>query len=244
VRWLALAPVVAALTLSACGFPGANAQTLDAQTVLLRAQSAAINDLTFTADGTFAVDLGGLAQATGSSTSTISLDATIAGKITKSPQRADLSLSTSGSQDAMLEIITDSASQSGYLNVPALGQLLGNSAGGWIKLPIGDVSSVIDTSLFDKFEQLTEAKNVGSDSIGGVSVWHLQGKQTFDGANATEDFYVRQDNYYPVKVVVKGDASVPTAVAGGAGGAGATVNVTINITKINSGLTIALPATS
>ncbi|HEX6122623.1 MAG TPA: hypothetical protein VFY89_05655, partial [Ktedonobacterales bacterium] len=130
------------------------------------------------------------------------------------------------------------------INVPALGQLLGDSGTNWIKLPIGEVSSVLDTSVFDKFEQLTEAKNVGADTLNGVSVWHLQGKQTYSGISATEDFYVRQDNYYPVKIVLKGDGSVPTEIAGSADAPSATVNITITVAKINSGLTIALPAAS
>jgi hypothetical protein len=147
VRWLALAPVVAALTLTACGFPGANAQTLDAQTVLTRAQSAQsadIKDMTFTADGTIALNLGSLAQAAGSSSSSVSVTGTLDGKVTTSPKRADLTASLQG---LSLEIITDAASQTLYINV----------GGSWLPLPGGDLSSVFDPTLFTKLEQLTEA---------------------------------------------------------------------------------------
>jgi hypothetical protein len=230
-RWLALAPIVAALALASCAIPGASAQTLDAQTVLQRTQAAAIKDITFSADGTVALDLGSLAQATGSSSSSVSVDTSISGKITTSPQRADLTASLQGFS---VEVITDAATKNLYLK-------LGDQ---WLPVPAGDLSTVLDPTLFTKLEQLTQAKNIGSDNINGTSVWHLQGQQTFDGASATEDFYVRQDNYYPVKVTVKGNASVPTEVANGAGGAGATANITINVTNVNSGISIALPATN
>ncbi|MBF6591235.1 MAG: hypothetical protein IVW57_12015 [Ktedonobacterales bacterium] len=248
-RWFALAPLLAVLALAACGLPGQSGPVLDAALVLQRTQAASIKDLSFSMKGTFAANLGSLlgSQSGGSG---VSLDGSGTGKITMAPQRADVSLALGSSGGIAFEFITDAATQTVYAKIPGLSQITGGSnADQWYSLSAGSASALLDTSIFTNFENLTQAKNIGSSTLNGVSVWHLQGKQQYGGAiaTATEDFYVRQDNYYPVKVVVSGSATIPTEVAGGAGvsgSPGATINITIDFTGVNSGTTITLPSGS
>jgi hypothetical protein len=233
--------MVAVLALGACGLPGASTQTPSAATVLADVQSANIKDMTFTANGTLSFDLGSLAGATGSAGTNLSADGSLAGKITSSPQRADLAL-TVGSES--FEVVTDAATQHGYISSPLLSQLfssLGSGSSSCIALPIGNLATVVDTNAFTNFESLTQAKNIGSDNVNGASVWHLQGKQQYNGATATEDFYVRQDNSYPVRVVITGNANAPIGGTSGGSNPSANAKITIDFTHVNSGITISLP---
>lgn len=245
VRWLGLAPLFAALMLTACGLPGST-QTPTAATVLADAQAASIQDLTFTATGAFSFNLGALAGAGGSSATNMTLNADVTGQITTTPQRADLTL-TAGGQSVQVNVVTDGATQQGYISSPLIGQLLGSLGGSstssCVALPTGSLSSVLDTSIFTNFEHITQAKNIGSDTVNGTAVWHLQGNQTYGGATVTEDFYVAQANSYPVRVVITASATAPSGVGGTSGGSSPSGNatITIDVTKVNSGISISLP---
>jgi hypothetical protein len=229
------------LLLAACG----SQPVPTAAFVLHEAQTAKITDLSFTAAGTFASSLGATLNGQSSSGgSNLTFQASLTGKITMSPQRADLALSLGQGQGVAIEIITDAATQTGYVRIPALDQA---GAAQWISLPLGNLASYLDTSIFTNFEHLTQAKMVGPDTINGTAVYHLQGKQQLQQGtgSATEDFYVRQDNAYPVRVVIQGSVSVPDATGSGtATGPAASIDVTIDFTGVNTGAAITLPAGS
>jgi hypothetical protein len=228
------------LILAACG-----SQPLPtAAFVLHEAQTAKITDLSFTAAGTFASSLGATLNGQSSGGSDLTFQASLTGKITMSPQRADLALSLGQGQDVAIEVITDATTQIGYVRIPALDQA---GAAQWISLPLGDLGSYLDTSIFTNFEHVTQAKMVGPDTINGTAVYHLQGKQQLQQGtgSATEDFYVRQDNAYPVRVVIQGSVSVPDATGSGtATGPAASSDVTIDFTGVNTGAAITLPSGS
>jgi hypothetical protein len=230
--------------LAACDVPN----TLpDAATVLAQAQTAKITDLSFTATGTFASSLGAVLGG-GSDGSNFSFQADVSGKITMSPQRADLAFSLGQGQGVALEIITDAATHNGYVRVPALAQA-GLGTGQWIQVPLDGLATYLDTSIFSNFEHIAKATMVGPDTISGVAVYHLRGTQQLQQGvgGATEDFYVRKDNSFPVRVVIHGSVSVPTQATGGTGGGSApaaTVDVTTNFTGVNTGIAIALPPAS
>jgi hypothetical protein len=226
--------------------------------VLRQAQSAKITDLRFTASGTFASALGALLGGQNDTTSsTLSFRATVTGTLTTTPERADLALSlgqqqqSSGqsAQGVAVEIITDAATQAGYVRLPILASL-GLGTDQWLRLPLDGVASYLDPALFTNFEQLTHATLVDSETIGGVAVYHLRGTQQLPQGlgSASEDFYVRQDNAYPVRVALQGAVQVPTQVTGGSGGTAtgpaASVQVTISFTGVNTGTAIALPSSS
>jgi hypothetical protein len=229
--------VLTALLLAACGLPGSS-QDPSAATVLAAAQAVNIQDLSFTGTAALTLDLGALTGSSGGGATNFTFNGNITGEITSSPQRADLTLTAS--QTELAKITTDAATKTGYVNVPALSGLSGSAGNSCFQLPLDSVSSVLDTSIFSKFEKISNAKNIGSDSIGGVAVWHLQGNQTYGGATVTEDFYVRKDNSYPVRVVITGSASAPSS--GGSSGPSGSITFTIDITHVNSGITISLPA--
>jgi hypothetical protein len=241
-------------TVAACGAP---AGPPTAAVVLRQAQNAPITDLRFTANGTFASALGALLGGqNGASGSTLSFQAMVTGTLTTAPKRADLALSFGQQQQAQsaqgvaVEIITDAATQTGYVRLPGLAQL-GLGANQWLKLPLDGVTGYLDPALFSNFEQLTHATMVGSETIGGVAVYHLRGTQQLPQGlgSASEDFYVRQDNAFPVRVTLQGAVQVPTQVAGGGAGAtgsgpAASVQVTISFTGVNTGATVSLPSSS
>jgi hypothetical protein len=245
-RCLVLAPVAGVLALAACAAPGAPLGVPDAATVLRDAQAAKINDLTFSGSGTFASSLGGLlGGGTGGGTDT-SVQAYIAGKITMKPQRADLSLASAQGQAAFAEIITDTATETGYVNLPILAQA-GLGGAGWIAVPLDGLGSYLDTSIFTNFEHVTNPAMVGAEVLNGTQVYHLRGEQQLPQGlgSATEDFYVRRDNSFPVRVIIQGSVSAPSSVTGGTGSGSTTVaseKATIDFTGVNTGITISLPS--
>lgn len=210
------------LALVGCGVnsPGGAQATAtpNAQTILQRAQAVQINDLTFTMtiDTTFS---GTTANGTGN------------GTITKSPQRAQISLTLTASGTSFtLQEITDSVTNTGYTKISGL-DLPGFSGDKWTKTSLGGAQSLFDTSQFTDYSNFQDVKLAGSETVNGVKVWHLTGTTNAAGANATDDLYVRQDNYYPVKAVVKSTGSDQGTV-------------TIDFTGVNTGATIALPPAS
>lgn len=230
-RWLlpvALLGAVALMSLAGCGLPGASAfggSPPDAATILQRTQSAKITDVSFTLTGTLTASLDPNTQGLKAS-----FDGT--GKMTISPKRGDFALNVDANSNKLpIEVITDSSGDAGYLNLSSLLAQLGVPAGYWLKLPLGSVANYVsDPTAFTNFMQITKPTLVGSETLNGVSVYHLEGQQQAASvATATEDFYVRQDNYYPVRVDLHGNA---VAVA----------NATLNFTAVNSGLNIDLPS--
>lgn len=213
---------LAALALTGCGINslgGAKATaTPNAQTILQRAQAVQINDLSFTMnlDSTFA---GTAATGNGN------------GTFTKNPQRVQLSLAlNSNGTSFTLQEIADVASSTSYTKISGL-DLPGFNGDKWIKSSLGGSASLFDPSQLTNYSQLTNAKLAGAETLNGVKVWHLTGTSSSSGSTGTYDVYVRQDNYYPVKSVVK-----TTGADQG--------TITIDYTGVNTGATIALPPAS
>lgn len=224
-RWAGLPLLLGALValaLTGCGITspiGAKpTATPNAQTILQRAQAVQINDLSFkmTLDSTFA----GTA-ATGSGT----------GTVTKSPQRVQLSLTlNSGSTSFTLQEIADVATSTAYTKISGL-DLPGFSGDKWTKSSLGTMQSLFDTSQLTDYSKIQNAKLAGAETLNGTTVWHLTGTSSSSGVDAAYDLYLRQDNYYPVKSVVK-----TTGADQG--------TITIDYTGVNTGTTIALPPAS
>ncbi len=244
-HWLALTPLMLVLLLPACGVPSGPPT---AASVLRQAQTAKITDLSFTATGTFASSLGAILGGQSADGASLSFQADVTGTLTTAPQRAHLALALGQQQGVAVEIITDAASQTGYVRLPVLAQV-GLDTGQWIAVPLDGLASYLDTSIFINFEHLTKATLVGSETIQGVAVYHLRGAQQLQAGigSATEDFYVRQDNAYPVRVSIQSAVTTPTQATDGASAGSrpaATVKVIITFTGVNTGSTIALPSGS
>jgi hypothetical protein len=151
-------------------------------------------------------------------------------------------------------VIVDYASQTLYMKMS--GSPLGSS-GQWYKMSLAALSGLGgDTSLYMDYSKLKDAKLIGSETINGVAVWHLRAKEQVNSmlpsssgvsagsgggqavdVNATSDYYFRQDNYRPVKVVI---AATETSAAFSA----ATVKGEMDFTAFNTGVSIALPKAS
>ncbi|MFI5273425.1 MAG: hypothetical protein ACHQ4H_10385 [Ktedonobacterales bacterium] len=207
--------LVGMLALAACSTGGIGGGTTakatatpDAASILHAAQAIQINDAAFTI--TLNVSASG---------STVS--GTGNGKITRSPDRAelDLTLNTAGQQVGFNEIV-DGTSKSAYVQIPSLSPK-------WTKTSSN--AAILGSSEITSFSQLQNAKVIGVEQLNGSAVWHLQGTDTVQGETATVDLYVRQENNYPARFKVHGSGTTP-------------LDLTIDFTSINTGVTISLPA--
>ncbi|MBF6590712.1 MAG: hypothetical protein IVW57_09295 [Ktedonobacterales bacterium] len=231
VTWLLPAMMVGILALAGCSAGSTTAGTQptpNATTILQRATAADIKDMTFAINVT-----------TTAAGQVLTLTGT--GKIIKNPGRAQLDVGTTVSGTALtFSVITDTATQAGYVKFSGL-SLPGYSTTKWTKVTLNAANGFgADTSQFTDYSKLNGATLVGAETINGVAVWHLQGKESSTGtpvtstatpADTTADFYFRQDNYYPAKATVKTTGATP-------------VDATITFTAINSGISITLPAAS
>lgn len=162
------------------------------------------------------------------------------GKLTTNPQRSDITFSGTtsvGSTQAPSsgEVITDGTTA----YIKTAGQTM------WTKLSSADVqNSAGGAAAGAGLTSLTNLKNiqfVGAETINGVGTWHVKG-DTSGSASAsgisgtvtgTVNLWVRQDNFYPVKIVVHQD--VTSSQGNG------TVDETVQFTSWDTGLTITPP---
>lgn len=238
---LALLALTALFIVSGCGANSTAKKSPSATQILASANNAKISDYSFTYN--VSINLGNLVP-TSNPTDTSSLFGSGSftmngdGKVTTDPQRADITLNMSlGSYTVTGEEIVDGATS--YTKISGLGALGGTSGDQWIKTDLGGLGAaggfggLFDTSAFTSYKNLKGVSLVGTDTINGVPVYHLKGTQTISASgisvNATTDLYVRQDNYFPVKL---------TEQFGGS----ASGSATITFTAINKGLTIATPS--
>jgi hypothetical protein len=113
--------------------------------------------------------------------------------------------------------------------------------------------------MYIDYSKLKNAKLIGSETINNVPVWHVQANEDLDqtlsslGGGATGptgstagsgstmtakvDYYFRQDNYRPVKVVIASNDSLSTLGS-------MTMNGEMDFTSFNTGISIALPPAS
>jgi LppX_LprAFG lipoprotein len=111
----------------------------------------------------------------------------------------------------------------------------------WLKAPLGNANAEFNYDFLALVEQLQNPSLVGTETINGAQTYHLRGTvatPVTPGANqsietTTEDLWVRQDNYYPMKIVAHG--------GGSSKGTSIIVDVTATFTAWNSGITITPP---
>ncbi len=225
--WLLPVLLLGVLGLAACGAStSTQAQatpTPSAAQILQHVSAVSIKDMAFTFSGT--------ETAAGQS-----LNLSGSAKLTTTPARVQMQITLpySGAQLSM-QFIVDGATNTVYANFGA--NSLGLPTNVWYKGTatgtLGSFSSIASQlTSSTSFSGMTNATLVGPDTINGVAVWHLHGTTTGSstpatGTTGTEtvDAYFRQDNYYPVKGVITGNG----------------LNLTINFTSVNTGLTITLP---
>ncbi len=148
-----------------------------------------------------------------------------------------------------IEIITDTATNATYTRISGFPGIDGVSLGDgqWIKTTVsGDVpsGSPVDISSITGLTDLGKAKTahlIGVETLDGVKVYHLQATvtttTTFGGTSISTttmtDYYVRQDNYRPVKIVAN--------ISGSGLGSSSVSTTTLAFTAYDTGVTIDLP---
>jgi hypothetical protein len=111
----------------------------------------------------------------------------------------------------------------------------------WLKYAVGNANAEFNYDFIALVEQLQNPGLVGTETINGAQTYHLRGTvqaPVTPGANqsietTTVDLWVRQSDYYPMKIVAHGGGSNK--------GATITVDVTATFTAWNSGVTITPP---
>jgi hypothetical protein len=217
------------LALSACGVTsviGIAAKptaTPDAKTILAKLQKVEYKDIEFKLT---------LAGSSSGSSSSAAVSGDGSGVITTSPKRAQVSFNvTSGGQQFALDTIEDIDGNSVYVKFNTA-LIPGLPTDKWIKSDAGgalsSLTKAFDTSQISSFNQISNATLKGNETVDGVAVWHLAGTETSNGTTANADLYVRQDNYYPYKIIVHASG-------------GASADATITFTGINTGATVTLP---
>jgi hypothetical protein len=231
--WLLL--ICGTFTLAACGgtagtYTGANtangtgtvSSTPDAATILQRAQAADVHDEQFNL--TINTTVGDQ-----------HINGTGTGVATRNPDRVQFKYNfTINGQPASVEVISDAATKTNYTLVSAPG--ISNTK--YVKTTAGEGSSVTDFTALNDYSRFMDAKLIGAETVNGVDVWHLQQVKTSSNGTSTTDLYFRIDNYYPVKYVVHAGATATTTPGVSTTG---NTDVTIDITKINSGVSVSLP---
>jgi hypothetical protein len=213
------------LALAACagpaglGAPPTPTATPTVSQILDHAKNAQIKDATFN------LNFQGTAAGT-----TVSGNGT--GTITTSPNRSDIKLTLNVQGTTVtVDVISDTDGKASYTKISGL-NLPGVDDTKWTKGPLTGGSSLVDTSQFTDFANLTNAKLVGVETVNGQKVWHLQGTAAASAgdtsASGTEDLFISQDKYYPVQVKIH---TTGTAAA----------DITLTFTGVNTGATVALP---
>jgi outer membrane lipoprotein-sorting protein len=151
---------------------------------------------------------------------------------TASPERF-YAKTTSSMSDRPTEVIIDTPTQSTYVNAGA----------SWIKTPVGggtaQTGGFMPTLKGDAFKGF---KVVGKENVQGKPTWHLSGplpytagsstNATVQNATGTLDVWVGQDDYRLVKQV----EDLKSSSTGGL-----SMQASVFIDSVNSGLTIPLP---
>jgi hypothetical protein len=224
------------LTLAGCGLSGTGTVgvratatptfEVTAASVLQHAQSVKFTDVTFTMtlDSSLLGGLGSLGGQTGASgpmTMTI--------KTTTNPKRADVTMSfTVNGQQSGIEMISDDKTNTTYMRfTPPI--VPGDDK--WTKSSGMGLASLYDPSLYLNFSAVQNPTLVGQATLNGIAVWHVTAQSSFGNDKASEDIYVRADNFepYQLKYTISGTTNE---------------SITMTFVAINSHLTIALPPAS
>lgn len=226
--------------------------TQQATTILQHAQNAGLHDATFTITIT---GTGGIMTGTTTSDSNTPFTANGKGQLTTTPKQVQIAfdnLSVAGFSTSAQVISTDQAL---YLKVPQLSK--------WIQADATQVSGLNNVNDALNYTLLQNVQLVGSETVNGVAAYHLRStgqpattaNQAASGAAArTTDLWLRQDNYFPLKIVTHvaaqgaGDVSAANGtpqVGSGTPVAGTTaLDQTITFSAWNTGVTITAPSPS
>lgn len=231
-----IAFVLLAIGLVGCGAPNLGAKataTPDAATILQRAATATYKDATFTLTFSSAI-LGTTTNGTGS------------GALTKSPERAKITLSVpftleGTTSNVTFDIVVDKATDSTYTRITGLPSVGGISLGSdqWTKTSTSAAagSSPVDVSSLIDVDKMKDAKLIGVETLDGVQVYHLRSTgssatATADAtpttADTTTDIYIRTDNYRVQKITAHTAGTTPS-------------DTTLAFTAYDTGVTIDLP---
>lgn len=235
---VALVGLLALLALAACSRATTQAKTTptpDAKTLLQQASKVNYKDVKFTLAFTMTIQ-GQTITGTGS------------GKATANPQRVDevlnFPLTSNGKTlQVTIEAIMDMATNAGYLKYTGIP---GHTTK-WTKMSLTSMAATtgIDFNSLNNFDSYQNVKLIGAETIDGVAVWHIRADlpmttstpaarastptaTTATTATTTEDVYIRQDNFYPLKATAHTSGSTP-------------IDMTITFTQYDTGASITLP---
>ncbi len=224
----ALVALAGVLSLAACALPGVNA-TPDAAVILKNVQAVQINDaaFSFSYSGKLSNDAATFLNTNFSVSATGTLTGSGLGKITANPQRADITFNVPISNvQVPIDLLYDGSTKTVYAGSTLISTLAGSSTKTWFQLSLSQLGG-FDVTPFLNYTQILNVSVVDTNSLNGVSVYHLQGTESAT-SSATIDLYVRQDNYNPVRAVI----TLNTLIVGTA---------TLDFTGINTGFTITPP---
>jgi len=248
-RALILLIMWSVLALTACSGTGSSFDTsattpLTASEIVTHMQQAPLKDATFTervnsqtAGSAVGIPIGVAVTVNGN------------GHLTTHPKRVEVQLSGTVPQStySAQNVIVDASGS--YV------QVTGDTH--WSKTNVsGATVSNVGPDLVLNYTQLQGATLVGPEIINGIATWHLRGTPLINTnvavnagvtniANvssstdvaATEDIWVRQDNYYPVKIEVQTTSNISAPST--------TIHVTANehilFTAWDTGITISAP---
>jgi hypothetical protein len=224
---LLLAALLGVLSLAACGTSSRGATptaTPDANAILQQAANADYTDVTFN-----------LTLTTTASGQTI--NGTGSGAITKSPARAQLTLTipiTANGQTTQIKVetVADSATKTLYTHTTTNGIV-----GRWTKSSLSNGSSSgtsVDVNSLTSVAAYANAKVIGSETLDGVAVWHLQANPgTAPAATATAVATIATTKTAtPTKTPTK-TPTVSAASATKTAAAGATQTAIANATTVD-----------
>ena len=218
------------------------------------AGGATVRDLTYTMK--FAINMDMTDPSLGSQK--VSEAMTASGEETLHPRRSQLDLTMTLMGTNLTDtVIVDYADQTGYIKMTGLGGLSGVESGKWYTMPFASLGGLgADTSMYIDYSKLKDATLIGAETINGVAVWHLRAKEDMSQAvpgsaavatsssasdsvsgTATLDYYFRQDNYRPVKILLASSDTI-------SGLGTITTSGAMNFTTFNTGVSIALPPAS
>lgn len=218
--------------------------------------SATVQDLTYTLKLTVNMNMSDSSLGAQKLSETI----TATGEETLKPRRDQMDMTMALADPSLPQgfnltdtVIVDYATQTGYIKTSGTG-FPGATSGKWYKMSFASVGGLgADTSMYLDYSRLKNAKLIGSETINGVPVWHLRAQENLNQAvpgsavgagssgasnsvsgTATLNYYFRQDNYRPVKIVM---ASTDTMSGFGT----ASTTGEMDFTAFNTGINIALP---
>lgn len=227
-------------------------QQQQAMSILQHAQNAGLRDATFTLTIT---GNGSLTTGATSSGSATPFTAAGKGKLTTSPKQVQIAFDSLAIAGLATPADVISTNQKIYVKIPELGK--------WISL---DSSQAVGLNTINDvlgYALLQNAQLLGTENVNGVQAYHLRSSaplattETNDAsgtATHTTDLWLRQDTYFPLKMVThvtaQGNGSLsntggtPQAGNGTPVAGSTTLDQTIIFTAWNTGVTISPPSAS